>query len=308
MHWIAKALAFKALDFVPRGGEAHHLLQKHFTRSLTVSDGLVRPRIEIALEYLKLLEQKFGLNDLSSHTHIDFGSGWIPIIPLVLYANKVEKQIWYDVRRNLRGPLVAQAVNHVQELLDSEGALPPSHRRPIPPFKADEPLETYLPRIGVQYITPYTFSMLENKSGPVLVTSSHVLNYVPEANVFEIFRRLREHMTPDSAFIGMLHLSDPFYDSDRSISPYNKYRFSEWFWNHAINTRLNFVNQMLARDYRRALEKAGFEIVHFETEPGSPEQVEALRSMHLSTRFRGIPVEELTATHLFFAARPMLPN
>jgi SAM-dependent methyltransferase len=136
-----------------------------------------------------------------------------------------------------------------------------------------------------------------------VVTSTQVLLHIPREPMRRCLRQIHHSLKPGGLFLATIHLRDLFADSDKRISDYNHLRYSTGSWERWVNSPLMSYNRFKARDYRELLEEAGFTLLLFAVEPGSPEHVKALERLPIAPCFQRYSREELAARHLLFVAQ-----
>ena len=87
------------------------------------------------------------------------------------------------------------------------------------------------------------------------------------------------------------------------LSKYNHLRYSPETWERWVNSPLMAFNRFKARDYRELLAETKFEIVRFDVEQGTTQDLAELDRIPIDPSFSRYSKEELAATHLFFVAR-----
>jgi hypothetical protein len=111
MRWWTKAAALRILSLIPGGGSLYAWLQQQVTRSLVPNRGRVAQKIGVGLAHVDWLEGNHCADTLSAGTHLDFGVGWHPTIPLLHYSLGCEGQYLLAVKPALTRPLLPQTVD-----------------------------------------------------------------------------------------------------------------------------------------------------------------------------------------------------
>lgn len=307
MNWFSKALVFKTLSAIPGGGRLYRHAQWNWTKSIVANPERVGQKLAVGMDYLKLLlEHGHSLEQIRSMRHLDLGCGWHPTIPLLFYRIGMRDQILTDVPRFMTSKTFLDSLKFVNELLES-----PNHpaRELIldesdgkPPDCSD--LDALLARHRMEYHAPYFEWARTAVSCIDLVTCTQVLLYIERSLLDECFKTLHRLMLPGGLFIAPIHLYDLYSDADPKISRFNHLRYSRSFWKRIVDSDMMSFNRLKSRDYREALEGAGFEIIDFRIEKCDPESISDLQSIEIHSEFRErYSEEELSETHLFFVAR-----
>src|SRR6266478_7400295 len=97
MKWLVKVAAFKLLSALPGGESLYRLSQEQFTKSLVPTRDRVDQKISVGLQYFKWLTDHGMGQQLLEGTHLDFGSGWHPSIPLLYHGVGCRRQYLFDL-------------------------------------------------------------------------------------------------------------------------------------------------------------------------------------------------------------------
>ena len=305
MNWLLKAQAFKLLSIAPAGRVSYRFLQDHLTGSLVATRERVLQKMDIGLAYWNRLS-KHGAGPATLRTHLDLGSGWHPTIPLLFEGIGVNRQMLCDVAPVMTSASFASTMAMFRSVID-QGLCPgceyaKEDHSVVHPLNED--VSAMMKRHGFTYHAPY-FGIGGRYRGEVdFITSTQVLLYIEMPQLVECFRDLFDVLRPGGWFLATNHLYDLYADADRSISIYNHLRYSRRFWNTMVNSGMMTFNRLKSRDYREALEVAGFEICEFSIERGGPDDLRTLRALKVHREFTArYSEEELAEKHLFFVAR-----
>jgi SAM-dependent methyltransferase len=304
MKWRAKALAFKLLSALPGGGAFYDYAREHITQSLVPNKGRVSQKLDVGLMYFNWLTKHGMASRLTEGVHLDFGTGWHPTIPLLYYALGVNRQHLFDVAPHLSGPRLAQTINTFLAVVsDSQWPHRGRLRRLPAPLKQTE-WRRYLEELGITYHAPYGDAFASLTDSMDVVTSTEVLLHIPRSVMPGCLREIHTSLKPGGVFLAPVHLRDILVGNlYTSADKYNQLRYSPEKWERWFHSSIMYYNRLKAPDYRELLEKAGFEVVHFEVEPATAEDYKELDRIKVAACFQRFSREELAARHLFFVAR-----
>ncbi len=304
MKWRIKVAAFKLLSALPGGRALYRFSQQHITQSLVPTSARVSQKIGVAVQYFDWLAKHQQAERLLKGVHLDFGSGWHPTIPLFLYSMGVERQYLFDVVPVLDTRLLQQTLNVFLPMV-GQPEFPHRHllRRSPPPFEHGS-RDDYLKAVGLSYHAPY-FEVFPSLAGKVdIVTSTQVLLHVPVSAIASCFSQIYQSLKLGGLFLATIHLRDILAGSFQTgLVKYHQLKYSPRDWERWINSPLMSFNRLRAPDYKAFLEQAGFELLHFEVEPGTAEELKELDQVHIAECFQRYKREDLAARHLFFVAR-----
>lgn len=304
MNWRFKVAACKLLSTLPGGRALYRFSQKHLTHSLTPTRARVSQKISVAAQYFEWLVQHQQADRLLEGAHLDFGAGWHPTIPLFFYSLGVKRQHLLDVAPLLDAELVRQTVHTFLSVVQEPGFPQRSWLRQTPPPFEPGSWPSYLQDLGFSYHAPYAQAVASLAGGADVATSTQVLPYVPDAVVPWCFEQIYKCLKPGGLFLATVYLRDAFVDGVQPGLPkYHPLQYSPQTWERWINSALISYNRLKAPDYRLFLEQAGFEVVHFEVEPGTAADLKELEQVPIADCFKRYTREDLAARHLFFVAR-----
>ena len=295
MNWRLKVGGAKALSWMPGGPALYRFSQKHITRSLLPTQTRVRQKIEVGRQYLRWLTDHGAEGKLLTGTHLDYGAGWHPTIPLLYYSLGVQRQILLDIAPLLDRKLLAQTVETFRSVTTGAEATGPQLAR-LPPPLVEADWRHYLSGLGMTYHAPY-LTALDSITGTAdVATSTQVFPYVPGSAIPTCFKHVWQCLKPGGFFLATMHLRE-------MQAGWDQFRFPTADWERWFNSALLCYSQLRASDYRALLEQAGFELISFEVEPGTANELKELEEIKLAPQFQGYSPEELAARHLFFAAK-----
>jgi SAM-dependent methyltransferase len=303
MRWIWKVMAFKVLGQMPGGEAIHYFLQKNITQSVVATDEAVLQRTRVGIEYLDFMGQFLNIEDFSGMTHVDIGAGWMPMIPLLFYSAGFERQLLCDIRRNLRPEIVADVISTFRRVASHEKDLEIRCRRLPPPIDPRDTLERYLARLGIRYVAPYGLHDLLEEKGFKFITCTQVLPCLNKEQLRSLLRIIASALKGGGIFVAAIHLYDLYSSFDKTISPYNKWKYSDLLCEWLINSKMMSINHLTASEYRQLFEESGLEIVEFRVAEPTISDLQELRRIKVHKQFSHVPERELAAKDLFLAAK-----
>jgi SAM-dependent methyltransferase len=153
------------------------------------------------------------------------------------------------------------------------------------------------------YAAPYD-ELAGRIAGQVdFITATQMLYHLDMTTLPAVLATVFRLLKPGGHFLAQQHMRQPIDSLDSPASPFYSLRYSEWFWEKFVKSPMVWYNRLKARDYRLALENAGFEVAHFEVEPGRPEDFALLDRAQIHPMFARYTREDLAARGLFFVAR-----
>lgn len=307
MNWFTKALVFKSLSAIPGGAALYRYAQWNWTKSIVATPERVEQKIDVGMGYLKWLsEHGYTLEQIRGMRHLDLGTGWHPTIPILFQKIGLRDQILADVTALMTSDTFVDALAQLENIL-KDGHHPSqtllSSEKPAA-VRSDSNLANMLNEFSMSYHAPY-FEWAASAGEVVdLVTCTQVLMHVERPILDECFKLISAVLKPGGIFMAPVHLFDIYSNSDPQISIYNHLRYSRKFWKTVVSSDIMTFSRHKSLDYREALEEAGFEILTFDIEYGSPADLEKLAVLDVHSEFSSrYSRNELSEKHLFFVAR-----
>jgi hypothetical protein len=107
---------------------------------------------------------------------------------------------------------------------------------------------------------------------------------------------------PGGKFLATIRLTTPDLGG---MSDYDHLRFEPETWQRYFNSSLLTYNLFKPPDYRKALEEAGFKVVHFEVNQPTSEDWSEFREVRKHAYYEGYKPDDLVGKELFFAAEKL---
>jgi hypothetical protein len=298
-----KVAAFKLFGLMPGGSAVHRYFQQNITESLRVTEGRVLQKIQVGIEYLDSIEQILETDRFGRFTHVDIGAGWMPTIPLLFYSSGFDRQSLLDINPNLDVRIVSDVVQTFRQVVAKDKNLHSRCQRLPPIVHPSETLEAYLTRLGIRYVAPYSAKDLVNDQGFKIVTCTQILLHLSKQQLRSLFQAVSLALAEGGLFLAPVHLYDIYSDFDKALSPYNKWRYSDFVWERLINSKMMTFNRLTASEYRRLLEASGLDVVKYHVPEPTDSDLQQFRRIKVHKQFSNVPERELAARYLFFAAK-----
>ncbi|MCB2227460.1 MAG: methyltransferase domain-containing protein [Desulfarculaceae bacterium] len=285
MRWLAKAAVQKILSATPKGERINYLLARHVYHGLPHSPEKMVRRFKMAVEYVHAARTLGPLPEGPANTY-EFGAGQDLAVPLALYALGVDSQILADLKPIADWYLINHAVERLRERWPRLEALAGRPLRPLPsePLASAAQLKT---RLGIDYRAPMDARSTGLPGGGFdLVSSSHVLEHIPEDMLLPIMAECRRLVSPGGVVCHLWNMQDHYAGFDPSLSVYNFLSLGDGAWG-LINSGLHYQNRLRLPDYLAIFREAGLRVVHQEVQWPSPADLELLSRLPLAPRFRG---------------------
>ncbi len=285
MRWLAKAALQKVFSGLPQGQRLNYLFQRYVSHGLPHSpDKLVR-RFKSAVEYAHAA-RVLGPLPQGPSTAYEFGAGQDFAVAQSLYALGVQSQTLADLRPMADWGLI----NHTREQFRARWprleALAGRGLRPLP----DEPVlstPALQRELGIDYQAPLDAAATGLPGASFdLVSSSHVLEHVPEQALPGILAECRRLVSPHGVVCHLWNMQDHYAGFDPSISVYNFLKLGDGAW-RLVNSGLHYQNRLRLPDYEELFKQAGLGVVHRRVVWPDEQDLEALARLDPAPRFQG---------------------
>jgi SAM-dependent methyltransferase len=237
---------------------------------------------------------------------VEVGSGWRPIIPLLFSLSGAAKIVMIDVQRLMDGATFAGTVKNLERCaprIAVELGLEEGEVRTLLTAQETD-LTGLLRRFRMEYHAPCDLISSPLPDGKFdVVASRAVLEHVPPDILRLLLGRVYRLLQPGGWTCHAVDNSDHWSHKDRRLSRVNFLRYSDRFFGF-LNwfNPLDYQNRLRHPEYVEILRETGFEILLAQSEP-EPKALEALQTLPIAARFRGISAEDLTRLDSYFLAR-----
>jgi len=292
MKWKMKNLAFKVLAVTPGGKHFHSLGQALVTRRRRM---VIAKSVRTYALHVEEIKKKGGP---AGKTILEFGSGRNLIAVLLLSASGADRVYAFDIERLATTELVNDAIRQAREL-----DLPWVGADPWPLVSdIDADLQS---KYRIFYRAPGDAASTGLADQSIdWICSTATLEHIPPEAIDSIMTEARRILKPSGYSSMIIDYHDHYSSTDKSITPYNFYKYSEKEWRR-YNPRMHYVNRLRHSDFVKLFDRLGFEITEC-TEMRPPNSEELLGQVRISEDFRKYDARDLAITTGIFllAAKP----
>jgi SAM-dependent methyltransferase len=244
------------------------------------------------------------LGGVSGATVLEIGTGWQPLIPILLSLAGARVYM-ADLHRLMRLDTFRGALEAIRE---NQGEI--ARRLGIGvdsvahAVRECHYMHQRLRELRLEYLAPCDCRHLPMSTGSMdIVLSRVVLEHVPPAVVQGIFREACRVLRPAGRMLHEIDHSDHWSHRDHRLTAVNFLRYPDWLFRLTCLNPQNYQNRLRHSEYVSLLEEAGFKLER-QHRVFNPECAAALRSMRVAERFRRFEPEELATTSSILLARP----
>lgn len=267
MNWKIKATVQKALAVTRVGDRLNHI-------PATLSK---KYHYNVALYQVHECIRRFNYCaiDLSKNkTALEIGTGYSLLSSVVLSLLGFQKVITVDITKDLRfGPFKRQILHldnpeNLAKIVDASIYSEKEIRKKIETIKQQNSLKAVQDLLGISYIAPYSFEMIEARADKFnYITSLVVLEHVPPETLDSLFAKTKKWLAKDGFCVHTInfidHFANPGIFQDRNISEFNFLRFSDKCWDYWSANTIAYTNRLSYQYYLELCRKHALDVVNF---------------------------------------------
>jgi hypothetical protein len=290
MKWVIKAAVQKVFGSLPArvADPMYHGIQ-HLTRGIPIEVQDQRSFIEEVASVLNDIRGK----SLSGLRIVELGSGWYPVLPLLLICEFGALSVdTFDVNQHYSPVRIAAAASEIMNVvvhLRGDSVLQQTARSGCLPDSIH-----YHPRSEVQAVSEIRGGLAD------LALSRLVLPNITPEGIREIHFRSRQWLTQDAIWIHILNTGDERAREDSTLHPFDFLKYSEKEWMRRSGNRYAYTNRLRLPQYRSLFESAGWNVER-EVASVSKSAIETLNRVPIHADFQCFSPEALSASSIRFA-------
>lgn len=220
-------------------------------------------------------------------TILEVGSGWFPIIPILLARDGAKKIFMSDLNIHMDSITFAETVVFLKNYFPND-----AYMQAITNFSS----------LPIEYLAPFSTSDVSDKSLDIIM-SNNVLEHIPRSNIYNLFSSLRPKVSNCGAMVHLVDHSDHFEHFDKSIS-----RIEFLTWNEEKHALINYLiqdgeNRMRHQEYYEIFRDSGFEIINEECDVDE-KTLEAVKTLDLVYPYSKMLPEQLAVLTSIYSLKP----
>ena len=224
------------------------------------------------------------LGDLSGRTILEVGSGWQPMVPMLLSSAGAERVYMTDLHRLMRKGTIAAAE---QSIRDNWAEI--SVRLNRARDRLDE-------MRNLVYMAPCDCRNLPLRSESIdILVSRACLEHIPRGVIEGIFREAARILRPGGCMLHLIDYSDHWSHRDRSITDVNFLQYPDWLFRLTSIHPQNYQNRLRHPEFVEMMENAGSRVRKVQAEVNQSCR-DALGAMRITARFQRFSIEDLAIT------------
>ncbi len=294
--WVHWGIQY-ALSNVFGGSVVHRLMQERGGQLRHLERG---SQFQNALEIMDLAVRSAG--DLAGRRVAEFGTGWVPAIPVALGLCGAEVHT-FDVSALTKPDYFRRTLNTWQPRLAD---LASAAQQPVEMvtrrwerLSKAEDLSEFCRLTGGCYRAPCDTTRLPEATGFFdMVVSNLVLQAIPGELVIPVLRESSRLLKPSGWSFHRIRMTDEYAFSDPHRHDLHYLTYCQTTWDRWFNHRLKCQNRWRASQFMKAFEEVGLES-HSVQRYRDPENVNYFRNVPLAPEFQHLDADDLATVGLF---------
>jgi SAM-dependent methyltransferase len=273
LPWPTKAAALAVLSRVPFGERTYRRLQDVSGSSQLDAETIYDDRASFVI---KMFQHRDSLEGI---TAFEIGTGWHPVVPVLLSLLGAERIITVDMNHWLSAKSVHETLSKMAGLWDridrDFSELEPGVSRRlanlreiagIKPLRDSDALDL-LASLGIEYRCPLDAAATSLPDDSVdLVISTNVFEHIPPDVLDGIVTESHRILRPEGFHAASINPGDHFAIGREEITAVNFLKYGPRAWHWIGGSGLAYHNRLRCVDYERMIRKQGFEIAQSDTE------------------------------------------
>ena len=295
MNWKVKALLTRLLGCTPRGGEIINYYRTHLGKGAQFD---IKMRLGSGQRLLTRLRKEQV--EIANTQILEIGSGWHPILPLLLYLSGARRIVMTDYQPWMSPATVRATWEQFQARLPEVSAIAgvseAQAREKLAKLQpVDDHWREHWARAGLEYHAPLNLATQDPPTGPFdIIFSNSVFQLINERILRQIVLRTPRWLAPGGICYHDISPGDTFAIDDRRLSVANHLQFSRWAWSFLGQGTLGFHNRLRPSDYSKLFVEAGLAVGPWEIAT-DPRSLQNLPKLRIHPDFQAYPPEELAA-------------
>jgi len=293
MKWQYKLLIRSFFPFLPFQSSLRRIKR----RLVPLNKVNARGVLEYGLKMIDLL--KVENFDLKGKTALELGTGWEPLIPLLLRCAGCEKVITVDLHKLLEiisCKRVAEFILEEKDLISSLTGTKPQNIEEFIRSISFQNITEFLKTSSIEYFSPCDARSLPLKNNMIdLVVSNNVLEHIPPEILKDILAEFHRVLHNEGKMYHQVDNNDHWSYSDSSISSVNFLKYNEKIWKLINSNPIDYQSRLRHFEYLEIFKQTGFMIQRDESVTDI-QAVESLKKMKIDSKYASMPHDQLAIT------------
>lgn len=237
--------------------------------------------------------------DLKSKTALELGTGWEPLIPLLLRCAGCEKVITVDLHKLLdviSSKRVAEFILEEKDHISSVTGTKPQIIEEFINGISFNNMDEFLKTSSIEYMSPCDARSLPLQDNKIdLIVSNNVLEHIPPEILKGIFHEFHRVLKIEGKMYHQVDNNDHWSYTDSSISCVNFLKYNEKMWKILNSNPIDYQNRLRHFEYLDLLQQSGF-IIQRDESVSDPNALESLKNMKIDSKYASVSHDKLAIT------------
>ncbi len=304
--WKLKAIVQKGISFLPNSEKANYFFQKHITKGVHLNNEHFENKIQHSKDHISFF-QKYGETGPDKQI-IELGSGWYPIVPIMMYLSNSGRVISVDIQSWMTKETQLTTIN---KFIDwrKKGKLDffltnLDNKRwdkllEISANPSKYTLDTINKTIGLELLLQDAQHLQLADDSIDLICSNNTFEHIYKEVLSGILNEFSRVIKPNGVMSHFIDMSDHFAHYDKDINIYNFLKYSNKSWNR-IDNSIQPQNRLRFEDYRGIYKQLNIPITEESIRPGNINEVQELK---IHKEFQHFSLEELAISHGYIISK-----
>jgi SAM-dependent methyltransferase len=293
MKWQYKLLIRSLYPFLPFQSKLRSIKR----RLVPLNKENARGVLECGLKMIELLKAENF--DLKSKTALELGTGWEPLIPLLLRCAGCEKVITVDLH-NLLDVIsckrVAEFILEEKNLISSKAGIEPQIIEEFIKSISFDNVKEFLKTSSIEYLSPCDARSLPLQDNTIdFIVSNNVLEHIPPEILKAIHLEFHRVLQNEGRMYHQVDNHDHLSYSDTSITDVNFLKYNEKIWKLLNSNPIDYQNRLRHFEYLDVLQQTGF-VIQRDASVTDPQAIESLKKMKIDSKYASVSIDQLAIT------------
>jgi SAM-dependent methyltransferase len=295
-NWWIKVCLQNALAKLPCGEQWNHWMQELRSGLRIGADDPVQRLYRRMIQGAECLRRIARHVPLEGADVVEVGTGWVPLLPTLLYLCGTQRIRTYDVARHARfrkaRQMLAVLRGRVDQCVDALSV--PRHvvGDRLALLEQAASLDEMLSRAGIEYHAPADAAATGLPESSVdLHFSWAVFDCMPVAVVHDVCREARRILKPSGRLYAFIGCTSDYAAFDRKLSPLHYLQYTEAQWKRIAMNKIQYINRLREHEYVEIFQQYGGRIEEIDHTLNAAD-VERVKNMPLADPFAGFTPEQ----------------
>ncbi len=241
---------------------------------------------------------------INGATILEVGSGWFPVVPLILRIAGAGHVVMTDVHNLMDADLVRHTARFLSERsaeISERLGLPEHLVKQRLAVAEDDAFDDVLEALGLSYHTPFDYAA--NTATIDVICSHTVLEHISPDILEQLYGDWKLALKPGGVLCHGIDHSDHRANKDTVLSRIDFLRYSDTVWKFLCIHPQDYTNRLRHPDYIEAIQAAGYELITNRPMVNQACLTE-LADLKLNARFAEYSDEDIATLWTQVVARP----